>query len=162
MKNLSRGGGVLLIKVLSIFALLYTTTSQADQAPLIETMRPLDTAVFEAFNHCKDPKELAKHASYFDEAVEFYHDNGGVTWTREAMIGNTQKNACGNYTRKLVAESFNAYPINDFGAITEGVHYFCKPATKECHGQAKFVMVWHNKNGEWKVTRVLSYGHIAN
>jgi hypothetical protein len=26
-------------------------------------------------------------------------------------------------------------------------------------GDAKFVTLWQNKNGEWKVTRVISYEH---
>ena len=39
-------------------------------------------AVFDAFNRCDRPGQLDRHAAYFDPSVEFYHDTGGVTWTR--------------------------------------------------------------------------------
>ncbi len=136
--------------------------SLANEAPLEERMKVLDTELFESFNNCQSPEELEKHASYFSPDVEFYHDNGGVTWDRKSMISNTKKNACGNYTRKLVAGSFKAYPINEFGAITEGVHIFCETKTKKCEGKTDFVMVWRNVNNKWEITRALSYGHREN
>jgi hypothetical protein len=69
------------------------------------TIAALDTAVFDAFNHCADPAQLQAHAAHFAPDVEFYHDTGGVTWTRDAMIANTAKYACGHYTRELAAGS---------------------------------------------------------
>lgn len=141
-------------------------SSLAKEVSLEDRMKVLDAELFESFNNCQIPEELEKHASYFSPDVEFYHDNGGVTWDRESMISNTEKNACGNYTRELVAGSFKAYPINGFGAITEGVHIFCqtktKTKTKKCEGKADFVMVWRNKNNKWEITRALSYGHREN
>jgi hypothetical protein len=134
-------------------------SSLANEAPLTVKMKALDTELFESFNQCHNPKELDKHARYFSPDVEFYHDNGGVTWDRDTMILNTKNNACGNYTRKLVADSFKAYPIKEFGAITEGVHVFCETKTKKCEGKADFVMVWRNVNDKWEITRALSYGH---
>ncbi|WP_415837502.1 nuclear transport factor 2 family protein [Parendozoicomonas haliclonae] len=125
-------------------------------------MKALDKALFESFNNCHNPAELEKHANYFAHDLEFYHDNGGVTWDRDSMITNTKNNACGNYTRRLVAESFKAYPVNGFGAITEGVHIFCQTETQKCEGKANFVMVWRNQNNQWAVTRALSYGHREN
>jgi hypothetical protein len=47
--------------------------------PLYETMLALDTALFDSFNKCSDPAQLAKHAVFFDKDVEFYHDLGGLT-----------------------------------------------------------------------------------
>jgi hypothetical protein len=151
------------MKKLCMVSLAFLSMSSlANEIPLLEIMKSLDTGLFESFNNCQDPKELDKHASYFSPDVEFYHDNGGVTWDRDTMISNTQKNACGNYIRKLVAGSFNVHPIKEFGAITEGVHIFCQNKTKECAGKANFVMVWRNKNNKWEITRVLSYGHRDN
>ncbi|MBC7990647.1 MAG: nuclear transport factor 2 family protein, partial [Luteimonas sp.] len=64
-----------------------TPPSAAPSAdPLLGTISALDTAVFDAFNHCDAPGRLQQHAGYFAPDVEFYHDKGGVTWTREAMI----------------------------------------------------------------------------
>lgn len=145
-----------------VLLVFLSMSSLANEIPLFERMKTLDTALFESFNNCQDAKELDKHASYFSPDVEFYHDNGGVTWKRDAMIANTKKNACGHYTRKLVAGSFKAYPVKEFGAITEGTHIFCQNKTKKCEGKSDFVMVWHNVNNKWQITRALSYGHREN
>lgn len=122
----------------------------------------LDTAVFDAFNACSDPRQLELHASYFSPEVEFYHDTGGVTWTRDDMIANTRKYACGNYTRELVAGTLQVYPIKDFGAIAQGVHRFCATGTGKCDGMADFVLVWRHRDGQWQITRSLSFGHRPN
>jgi hypothetical protein len=143
------------------------STSAADpggaEAPLtdilFDTIGKLDAAVFDAFNHCGSPAELQLHASYFAPDVEFYHDTGGVTWTRDEMIANTAKNACGNYRRELVAGSLKVFPIKDFGAIEQGVHRFCRVASDACEGMADFVIVWRLQSTKWQITRVLSYGH---
>lgn len=134
----------------------------ANETPLVERMTALDSEVFESFNLCQDPKELAKHASYFSADVEFYHDNGGVTWGRDSMIANTKNNACGHFTRKLVTGSLQVHPIKEFGAITTGLHIFCQNKTQKCEGKADFIMVWRNTNNKWEITRVLSYGHREN
>ncbi|WP_137224996.1 nuclear transport factor 2 family protein [Shewanella sp. MEBiC00475] len=141
---------------------LISMSSLADGKALTDTMKALDTAVFDSFNHCQKTEELDKHSSFFATDVEFYHDNGGVTWDRESMIANTKNNACGQYTRKLVEGSFNVHSIKDFGAITEGVHIFCQNKTNQCEGKADFVMVWRKVDDKWKITRVLSYGHSEN
>ncbi|MBU6246375.1 MAG: DUF4440 domain-containing protein [Xanthomonadaceae bacterium] len=129
--------------------------------PLFVTISALDTAVFDAFNRCSDPGELRKHASYFAPHVEFYHDNGGVTWTRKDMIARTRQNVCGHFRRELVAGSLQVFPIRDFGAIEQGVHRFCQFDTGKCDGIANFVVVWRHRGDAWQITRVLSYGHQA-
>jgi hypothetical protein len=130
--------------------------------PLFETISQLDTAVFDAFNQCSDPAQLQRHASYFDEDVEFYHDKGGVTWNRKDMLANTEKYVCGHFARKLVSGSLRVYPIKDFGAIEQGTHTFCQFKDSTCEGAADFLIVWRNDGGIWRVTRVMSYGHRAN
>lgn len=139
-----------------------TTTAVKAADPLFETIAALDAAVFDAFNHCSAPEQLQKHAAYFAPDVEFYHDTGGVTWTRDAMLANTAKYVCGNFSRELVPGSLKVYPIKDFGAIAEGTHHFCQFASGKCEGTADFAMVWRNQNGTWQITRVLSYGHRPN
>lgn len=105
------------------------------------------------------PGQLKKHAEYFSEAVEFYHDNGGVTWNRKDMLANTEKYVCGNFRRELIKGSLRVYPIKNFGAISQGVHRFCQFRSDTCDGAADFVMIWQNVGGNWVITRVLSYGH---
>jgi len=138
------------------------STTQPATDPLFETISALDAAVFDAFNHCSSPEQLQKHASYFAPDVEFYHDTGGVTWSRQEMLTNTEKNACGHFRRELVPDSLKVFPIKDFGAIEQGSHRFCQFGSDKCEGIADFVMVWSNQYGHWQITRVLSYGHRAN
>jgi hypothetical protein len=130
--------------------------------PLFETVAALDAEVFAAFNNCSAAGQLEKHAGYFAPDVEFYHDTGGVTWTREQMIANTEKNVCGHFRRELVPGSLRIFSVKDFGAIELGSHRFCQFKTGDCEGLADFVIVWRNQGGDWKITRVLSYGHRAN
>jgi hypothetical protein len=129
---------------------------------LFQQISRLDAETFDAFNHCSDPAQLQKHASYFDADVEFYHDTGGVTWTRDAMLANTAKYVCGNFTRELVPGTLRVYPIKDFGAIAQGVHRFCQATSGQCEGMADFAIVWRNRGDKWEITRVLSYGHRAS
>lgn len=129
---------------------------------LSATIAALDAAVFDSFNQCKDPEQLQRNASYFAPDVEFYHDIAGVTWTRQELIANTEKNACGNYSRELIPGTLRVFPIGDFGAIEQGVHRFCQSASGKCEGMADFVMVWRKQDGAWQITRVLSYGHRPN
>jgi hypothetical protein len=133
---------------------------QASSA-LTDEISALDSKVFDAFNHCAEPGRLDEHAGYFSPDVEFYHDTGGVTWTRDEMIANTRKYVCGNFTRELVPGTLKVYPVKDFGAISQGVHRFCQLASGQCEGLADFVIVWRQQAGQWQITRVLSYGHRA-
>jgi Domain of unknown function (DUF4440) len=127
--------------------------------PLFEKVAALDREVFDAFNTCAVPGQLEKHARYFSEAVEFYHDTGGVTWNRNEMLANTAKYVCGNFRRELVPGSLRVYSIKDFGAIAQGVHRFCQFKSGKCDGAAEFLMVWRQQGAEWSITRVMSYGH---
>lgn len=122
----------------------------------------LDNAMFDAFNHCSDPGQLKLHASYFAPDIEFYHDTGGVTWTRDEMIANTKKHACGNYRRELVPGTLQVFPIKDFGALARGTHRFCQIDTGKCDGKADFVLLWRQKDGQWQITRSFSFGHRPN
>ena len=158
MNHVSRQCGIALLATAAFAA----SAENAQQSALQDTIAKLDHAVFDAFNRCAEPAQLQAHADHFAPDVEFYHDTGGVTWTREAMIANTAKHACGHYTRTLVAGTLQAYPVKDFGAISQGVHRFCQVDTGRCDGEADFTMVWRLQDGRWQVTRVLSYGHRPN
>ncbi len=118
--------------------------------------------MFDSFNRCSDPEQLKRHAGYFSDDVEFYHDNGGVTWNRADMLERTRDNACGKYTRELVEDSLEVYPIKNFGAVSRGTHRFCEATSSTCDGLADFVMMWREQDGNWQLTRVLSFGHRAS
>jgi hypothetical protein len=153
--------GLLLASTASPALAAPASTAPAGPDPLAREISVLDRAVFDAFNHCSESGRLEEHAGYFSPDVEFYHDTGGVTWTRDEMIANTGKYVCGHFTRELVPGSMKVYPIKDFGALSQGVHRFCQIASGQCEGLADFVIVWRRQDGAWRITRVLSYGHRA-
>ena len=151
------------LSLIAAMPLTQATAATPDSQDQLSTLiAQLDNEVFDAFNRCSDPAQLQKHAGYFDANVEFYHDTGGVTWTRDDMLANTKKYVCGNFTRELVPGTLKVTPIKDFGAIAQGVHRFCQAASGKCEGLADFTIVWRQQNGQWQITRVLSYGHRAS
>jgi hypothetical protein len=130
--------------------------------PLFDTISALDTEVFAAFNACSDPAQLDKHAGYFAPDVEFYHDTGGVTWTRDAMLANTKQYVCGHFGRELIPGTLQVFAVKDFGAIARGSHRFCQFDSGQCEGMADFTIVWRQQGAKWTITRVLSYAHRAS
>lgn len=127
---------------------------EADEA-LTRAITDLDAKVFDAYNRC----DLDAFASYFTPTVEFYHDQGGATFDRTTVVEDTQKYICGKVRREVLPATFKVYPIKDYGAIEEGEHIFCQIDSGKCEGAAKFIMIWENDNGTWKLTRIVSYGH---
>jgi hypothetical protein len=129
-----------------------------NQEELNKAIGALDAALFDAYNKC----DLAKFGSFIDENVEFYHDQGGVTLGRAALVEAVKKNICGQVTRELLPNTLQVYPMKGYGAIEMGVHLFHHPGHPENgDGEGKFVHLWQYKDGAWKVTRVLSYDHHA-
>ena len=127
-----------------------------NQQELNQAITELDAALFDAYNKC----DLAKFGSFIDENVEFYHDQGGVTLGRAALVESVKKNICGTTTRELVPGTLQIYYMKGYGAIEVGVHRFHHPGHPEIgDGEGKFVHLWQYKDGAWKVTRVLSYDH---
>ena len=119
----------------------------------------LDAALFDSYNHC----DLEKFASFMDENVEFYHDQGGVTLGRAALTESVKKNICGKVTRQLVPGSLKVYHMEGYGFVEMGVHRFHHPGHDDTEGvgEGQFVHLWQYKDGAWKVTRVISYDHHA-
>lgn len=142
---------------LSFLAMGVGARAQNVEPDLQTRIRDLDRKVFDAYNTC----DMETFQGYFTPTVEFYHDKGGATFDRATVVGNTKKYICGNVTRKVVPGTFEVYPIKDYGAIEEGEHVFCQIENGKCEGAAKFLMVWENDNEDWKITRVMSYGHRA-
>jgi hypothetical protein len=147
-----RAGALFLALMLAVLA--PANAADADAA-LVKTVTDLDAKVFDAYNRC----DLASFESYFIPAVEFYHDNAGLMSGRQAVVESTRKFICHKVQRKLIPNSLKIYPIKDYGAIEEGEHIFCQVDTGKCEGIAKFLMVWENKDGLWRMTRIVSYGH---
>ena len=129
--------------------------------PLFKTISSLDTALFDAFNKC----DLAKFGSLLTEGLEFYHDNDGLSVGRQTTVDAVKRNICGKVRRELAADSLQVFPLSTYGAIETGIHFFCETKNAKCpdgSGVGRFFHIWENKNGEWKVTRIVSYDHCNN
>ena len=127
--------------------------------PLYKTVADLDRRVFEAYNTC----DLATFGTFFAEDVEFYHDQGGVTLGRKALVASIEKNICGKTRRDVVPGTLEVHPMKGFGAIQMGSHWFCDVARGRCDGSTggigKYVQLWRQSDGQWQITRVYSYDH---
>jgi len=94
------------------------------------------------------------------EDLEFYHDQTGLSVGKTPFLAAIKQNICGKVERTLVPGSMEVYPLKGYGAVETGLHRFHHPAQqKDGVGEAKFVMLWQNKNGAWTLTRVISYNH---
>ena len=122
--------------------------------PLFTTVQDLDTKFFSAYNQC----DLATASSLVAEDLEFYHDLGGFSSGRQALLDGLKNNICGKVTRELVPGTLEVYPIAKYGAVEIGVHRFHHPDNSDV-GEAKFITLWQNKDGNWKITRALSFDH---
>jgi hypothetical protein len=122
--------------------------------PLAEEIAALDTTLFGAYNNC----DLEKFGSLVAADVEFYHDKGGRMDGPKALLDSLKNNICGKVKRELVSGSMNVWPVPGYGAIQEGQHRFSSGGSP--FGKpAKFLHVWQNKGGQWKLSRVVSYDH---
>ena len=124
---------------------------------LSRTVAALDSTLFDAYNQC----DLEKFATFFIDDVEFYHDQSGVILGRQNLTESVKKNICGKVRRELVSGTLEVYPMRGYGAVEMGVHRFHQPKVdpNKPVGEAKFIHLWQNKDGVWKITRVISYDH---
>jgi hypothetical protein len=93
-----------------------------DDKKLYDTIVKLDSDFFGLYNTCD--KNLEKYGAFYSENIEFYHDQGGFTTSKNDIIEVTKKNVCGKVTRELVKGSIEVYPIKKYGAIEIGFHKF--------------------------------------
>jgi len=124
---------------------------------LYDSIATLDKQMFEAFNS----HDIQTFQNYFTPDIEFYHDKGGLTLYAQTME-NFKKVFANNpdIKRTLVEGSLEVYPIKDFGAIEKGSHQFCHTENgKQDCGTFKFLHIWKKENGQWKISRIVSYGH---
>ncbi len=124
---------------------------------LYKEIARMDSVLFDAYNS----HNVDKLSTLFTDDLEFYHDLGGLSdhaQNMEALKNNFAKN--NGLRRDLVPGSLEVYPVKDYGAIEIGSHTFChvENSKQDC-GTFKFVMIWREKNGVWKISRVVSYGH---
>jgi hypothetical protein len=130
--------------------------SSAQPDPLFQTIQSLDTKLFDAYNHC----DLATLGVMVSDDLEFYHDQTGLSVGKAPFLAAIKQNICGKVQRVLLQDTLEVHPLKGYGAVEIGVHRFHHPGHPEDGvGDARFVTLWQNKDGVWRVTRVISYDH---
>ena len=124
---------------------------------LFNKIATLDSLLFTAYNS----KNLGLMKTYFTKDLEWYQDNGGLIDFEQVFI-NFQSIFNRDYElkRNLVKESLEVHPIQGYGAIEIGKHQFKHFENGKLEvGTFKFLMIWKKENGNWKISRVISYDH---
>lgn len=124
---------------------------------LFEAVALQDKKLFDAYNHC----DLVTLGAMVTDDLEFYHDKTGLAVGKQSFLDSIQKYICGKVTRELAPGTLEVHELATYGAVEVGAHRFHHPGDKDDAGEAKFVMVWQNKAGVWKLSRVISYDHMA-
>lgn len=147
---------LLLTGFFTVPAVLIAQKAKNDDS-LYREIAHMDSVLFNAFNE----RDIEKFKTLFTDDLEFYHDTGGLT-NYDHTIGFMESTAKTNnqLKRELVTGSMEVYPVPGYGAMEFGTHTFCHIENgKQVCGTFKFVHIWQKKNSEWKISRVVSYGH---
>lgn len=154
---------------LLIHLLFLTTlvTAQIDKSSeLYKTIKEKDSLLFNlGFNHC----DISQFENLVSENFEFYHDQTGITNSKSDFIKGIEYGLCKlayKPKRVLVKNSLKVYPLKNngilYGAIETGIHNFYaieKENTEYLTSNAKFSHIWILENGNWKLSKGLSYDH---
>jgi hypothetical protein len=144
-------------------ALAGTTALADDDGPararLKAEIAAADARLFGGLNN----RDIGPMKEGFSPRLEFYHDRSGVTGYAE-NIAIFEKNfqAPNRIRREAMPETVEVFPAGPNHAMHIGQHRFCnKPSAQEAEscGVYGFSMVWERDAGQWKLLRVLSYGH---
>jgi ketosteroid isomerase-like protein len=137
-----------------------SAASVPDTTALYATIAARDSALFDAFNRC----DTTAIGAFFTDDLEFYHDWNGAIGPRtrflEGFTDACRKHELGR--RELLSGTMEVHPMRNVGAVQIGVHRFFirTPGGGETPGStAKFVMLWRNSDGVWRISRVLSFDH---
>jgi hypothetical protein len=127
---------------------------------LVEVLTEKDLALFDAVFTTRDDAALR---ALLSEDFEFYHDsNGLVSTSADEFVASIRKSTDAAMQRRVVSGSVKVYPLQDFGAIQEGVHEFLVVENAEpprLVETARFFHVWQKQDGDWKLKREFSYDH---
>jgi hypothetical protein len=124
-----------------------------DSRELYDEIVALDSIFFNAYNGCN----LELIDTLISNDIEFYHDLGGLSTSKQQIIDGLNNNICGKVSRVLQKGSIEVYPIHNYGAVEMGKHGFYNHTEKnKTIHYSKFVHIWQKNNGQWKLTRVVS------
>ncbi len=134
---------------------------------LLASVEARDAELFELFFRGCDPARLR---TMLADDLEFYHDKGGFVFRNaDAMVADYAKQCAERAKpeawrsrRELVRSTLVVDPVPGHGAMEAGDHLFYErkgDGPERLAGGARFSMVWKWDNGQWKLSRVLSYAH---
>jgi Domain of unknown function (DUF4440) len=137
---------------------------------LQKTILSNDSLLFEiGFNTCN----IEQFDSLLSDNFEFFHDTDSIS-DKTTFLHNLRNGLCISPTtyqsrRELVKGSTEIYPLYKgerlYGVIQMGVHNFYETVAGKSErfaSSAKFTHVWLVKNGQWKLSRSLSYAHQSS
>jgi hypothetical protein len=124
---------------------------------LKERVIAFDRQLFDASVGC----DLAVLAGLVSPDLEFYHDVGGLSRTREDFIAKVKANVCGKWRRELDVPTLEIWPLGQYGAVYTGTHRFCDIGKPVCNGYGRFLHVLEEKDGKLVLSRAVSYDHHA-
>ena len=124
---------------------------------LFQEIYRMDSLLFTAFNN----RDIEQVKQIFSEDLEFYHDKTGLTGYAKNIesLGELFKRENAP-RRELLKETMEVYPVPGYGAVQYAQHRFChlENGQMDC-GTFKFVHVWQQNNGQWKLARIISFDH---
>lgn len=146
------------VHIVSVLLLAYASVCSAQDAarsgPLFDALASMDTELFDAaFVNC----DAGKFRALFTDDAEFYHDRTGLAAGEAARTMKSCPRDIG-VTRTLVPGSLEVYPMQGYGAIQIGRHVFTKKGEPSPE-VARFVHLWKQEDGVWRLARVLSFDH---
>ncbi|GAA4007692.1 DUF4440 domain-containing protein [Sphingomonas swuensis] len=161
-----RSPGALLLPLLVILAsqpVAASAPARPAQGPEVQ-IRQADSAFWAAFERC-DAKSMA---ALFTTDAEFYHDRTGLTVGAMPIAASMMRGPCGKrgerVTRRAVPSSIRFEPLaGGFGLLT-GEHRFLRSidgGAAQPSGSARFISLWQQSAGRWRMRRVVSFGHAA-
>jgi CubicO group peptidase (beta-lactamase class C family) len=144
-----------------------TTFGQVEKTTeLYKLIKEKDSLLFTiGFNTC----DIKQFQNLVSENFEFYHDQVGITNSKAAFISGIQNGLCKltyKPKRVLADNEMEVYPLEKngvlYGAIQIGIHNFYAVEGNKSEyltSFAKFTHVWILDNGDFKLTKGLSYDH---
>jgi hypothetical protein len=139
-----------------------------EKSELFYILKEKDSLMFELSFNQLDTRILEDLAT---EDVEFYHDQGGATYTKQDFIDGMKRlgDLSYNARRELIEGSTEVYPLYKdgalYGAILRGDHRFFAKEPNDTPeyltSTAKYTTLWMLIEGEWKMSRIYSFDHQA-
>ncbi len=154
------------IKYILLLLVVSANARAQTDADISQLILGKDSLFWQAYNTCN----LPQMASFYGKNVEFYHDKGGITLGADKLNESFAAGPCspaGDYRlrREALPGTVKVYPMRNagtaYGAVISGEHYFfiVKNGQSRRDGHARFTHLWLLENGEWKMTRILSFDH---